>query len=120
MAGDWGGARSARIARGLGSWGVGGGALEDAAAENEDCRLVVTTDVVFHEGNWDILLLCSLLIGNTLVNVVLTIVTDPIWLWMFGFAGPTLSVRMMIPSRLVDVLDTIKCAYIGDAVSCRV
>jgi hypothetical protein len=27
-------------------------------------RLVVTTDVVFHEGNWDILLLCSLLIAQ--------------------------------------------------------
>ena len=30
------------------------------------------------------LLLCTLLIGNTVVNVMLSVLTDPIWTYLFG------------------------------------
>lgn len=49
------------------------------------------------------LLLCTLLIGNTVVNVCLSVVTDPIWTWMFGFGSPLVRdlFALAIPSALI-------------------
>lgn len=60
------------------------------------------------------LLLCTLLIGNTLVNVMLAILTDPIWAWMFGkgLAGTIFS--LAVPTALIVIFgEIIPQAYCG-------
>ena len=62
------------------------------------------------------LLLCTLLVGNTLVNVVLTIVTEPIWTWMFGWASPTFSfvMTLLVPTALIVIFgEIVPQAYCG-------
>ena len=53
------------------------------------------------------LLLCTLLIGNTVVNVLLAVVTDPIWRYAFGdgIEGQVLS--LVIPSAIIVLLGEI-------------
>ena len=53
------------------------------------------------------MLLCTLLIGNTVVNVMLSVLTDPIWVWMFGsnLIGQVLS--LALPSALIVVFGEI-------------
>jgi metal transporter CNNM len=60
------------------------------------------------------LLLCTLLIGNTLVNVMLAVLTDQIWLFLFGdgVAGDILS--LAVPTVLIVVFgEIIPQAYCG-------
>ena len=53
------------------------------------------------------LLLCTLLIGNTVVNVMLAVITDPIWVYWFG-PGPAGTVlALAIPSALIVVFGEI-------------
>jgi len=62
------------------------------------------------------LLLCTLLIGNTLVNVMLTIITDPIWTFLFGGLGGFVTQLMVIavPTTIIVIFGEI-CpqAYCG-------
>ena len=53
------------------------------------------------------MLLCTLLIGNTVVNVMLSVLTDPIWTYIFGdgLAGTILS--LALPSALIVVFGEI-------------
>lgn len=53
------------------------------------------------------LLLCTLLIGNTVVNVMLSVLTDPIWTFLFGsgIAGTVLS--LAVPSVIIVVFGEI-------------
>lgn len=53
------------------------------------------------------MLLCTLLIGNTVVNVMLSVLTDPIWVWIFGsgLVGSILS--LALPSALIVVCGEI-------------
>ena len=60
------------------------------------------------------LLLCTLLIGNTLVNVMLAVLTDQIWRFMFGMgvAGDIFS--LAVPTALIVIFgEIIPQAYCG-------
>lgn len=60
------------------------------------------------------LLLCTLLIGNTLVNVMLAILTDPIWTWMFGDGTVGVIFSLLVPTALIVVFgEIIPQAYCG-------
>ena len=66
------------------------------------------------------LLLCTLLIGNTLVNVMLAILTDPIWVWMaasiFGPGAGTIGTifGLLVPTALIVIFgEIIPQAYCG-------
>jgi len=53
------------------------------------------------------LLLCSLLIGNTVVNVMLSVLTDDIWVFLFGegIAGTVLG--LVVPSMIIVIFGEI-------------
>jgi len=53
------------------------------------------------------LLLCTLLIGNTLVNVMLAVVTDPIWVFLFGTGTAGVILALVLPSSLIVVCGEI-------------
>jgi metal transporter CNNM len=60
------------------------------------------------------LLLCTLLVGNTLVNVMLAIMTDPIWTWMFGDGTLGFVFSLLVPTALIVVFgEIIPQAYCG-------
>ncbi len=53
------------------------------------------------------LLLCTLLIGNTVVNVMLSVLTDPIWVWLFGSGTLGTVFGLALPSALIVVFGEI-------------
>ena len=53
------------------------------------------------------LLLCTLLIGNTLVNVSLAVLTDPIWTYLFGTSTVGAVLSLALPSVIIVVLGEI-------------
>jgi len=53
------------------------------------------------------LLLCTLLIGNTLVNVSLAVLTDPIWTYLFGTSTVGAVLSLALPSAIIVVLGEI-------------
>ena len=53
------------------------------------------------------LLLCTLLIGNTVVNVCLSVVTDPIWKYMFGCDASGAFLALALPSTLIVIFGEI-------------
>ena len=53
------------------------------------------------------LLLCTLLIGNTLVNVMLAVLTDPIWVYLFGTGTVGAVLTLALPSALIVVFGEI-------------
>ena len=55
------------------------------------------------------LLLCTLLIGNTVVNVMLSVITEPCWTYLFGSTGTTTGaiLGLALPSALIVVLGEI-------------
>ncbi|CAK0847174.1 unnamed protein product, partial [Prorocentrum cordatum] len=53
------------------------------------------------------LLLCTLLIGNTLVNVMLAVITDPIWVFLFGTGTVGSIFALALPSALIVVFGEI-------------
>ena len=53
------------------------------------------------------LLLCTLLIGNTVVNVMLSVVTEPIWTWMFGTSTAGVVGSLALPSVLIVIFGEI-------------
>jgi len=53
------------------------------------------------------LLLCTLLIGNTLVNVMLSVLTDPIWRFLFGFDAIGDIFSLVLPTCLIVVCGEI-------------
>mmetsp|Transcript_106900 Transcript_106900/g.212279 ORF Transcript_106900/g.212279 Transcript_106900/m.212279 type:complete len:416 (+) Transcript_106900:43-1290(+) len=53
------------------------------------------------------LLLCTLLIGNTLVNVMLSILTDPIWTYLFGKETLGKIFALALPTALIVVFGEI-------------
>lgn len=53
------------------------------------------------------LLLCTLLIGNTVVNVMLSVLTDPIWTFMFGSNTLGTVLSLALPSALIVVIGEI-------------
>ena len=60
------------------------------------------------------LLLCTLLVGNTLVNVMLAILTDPIWTWMFGPGTLGTVFALAVPTALIVIFgEIIPQAYCG-------
>jgi len=60
------------------------------------------------------LLLCTLLIGNTLVNVMLTLLTEPIWTWLFGAGNIGFIFGMLVPTALIVIFgEIIPQAYCG-------
>lgn len=63
------------------------------------------------------LLLCTLLVGNTLVNVMLAIFTEPIWSWMFGDPDTSVIAFIMglaVPTALIVIFgEIIPQAYCG-------
>ena len=60
------------------------------------------------------LLLCTLLIGNTFVNVMLAILTDPIWTWMFGGGTIGFIFSLAVPTALIVIFgEIIPQAYCG-------
>ena len=46
---------------------------------------------------------CTLPIGNTLVNVMLAILTDPIWVLMFGDGTLGFIFDLMVPTTLIVI-----------------
>ena len=60
------------------------------------------------------LLLCTLLIGNTLVNVMLAILTDPIWVFLFGEGTIGFVFSLAVPTTLIVIFgEIIPQAYCG-------
>ena len=60
------------------------------------------------------LLLCTLLIGNTLVNVMLAILTEPVWTFIFGTSTVGYILTMALPTALIVVFgEIIPQAYCG-------
>lgn len=60
------------------------------------------------------LLLCTLLVGNTLVNVMLTLLTEPIWTWLFGAGNIGFIFGMLVPTALIVIFgEIIPQAYCG-------
>ena len=53
------------------------------------------------------MLLCTLLIGNTLVNVMLSVLTDPIWTFLFGTGTVGAILSLALPSSLIVVFGEI-------------
>jgi len=53
------------------------------------------------------LLLCTLLIGNTLVNVMLAVITDPIWVFLVGTGTVGTILALALPSALIVVFGEI-------------
>ena len=53
------------------------------------------------------LLLCTLLIGNTVVNVMLAVVTDPIWVYLFGSGLAGVILALAVPSAIIVVFGEI-------------
>lgn len=53
------------------------------------------------------LLLCTLLIGNTVVNVMLSVLTDPIWTFLFGSNTLGSILSLALPSALIVVMGEI-------------
>ena len=53
------------------------------------------------------LLLCTLLIGNTVVNVMLAVVTDPCWVFLFGTNTFGSVMALVVPSALIVVFGEI-------------
>ena len=60
------------------------------------------------------LLLCTLLIGNTLVNVMLAVLTDPIWRFLFGMGVVGDVFSLAVPTALIVIFgEIIPQAYCG-------
>ena len=53
------------------------------------------------------LLLCTLLIGNTVVNVMLSVLTDPIWTYLFGTTTLGTVLGLALPSAIIVVCGEI-------------
>ena len=53
------------------------------------------------------MLLCTLLIGNTVVNVCLSVVTDPIWKYAFGCDASGAFLALALPSVLIVIFGEI-------------
>jgi metal transporter CNNM len=53
------------------------------------------------------MLLCTLLIGNTVVNVMLAVVTDPIWVYICGSGIAGQIFALALPSALIVVFGEI-------------
>ena len=53
------------------------------------------------------LLLCTLLVGNTLVNVMLAILTDPLWVFLFGDGTMGVVFSLAVPTALIVVFGEI-------------
>lgn len=53
------------------------------------------------------LLLCTLLIGNTLVNVMLSVLTDPIWVYLFGKDTVGAVFSLVLPTCLIVLFGEI-------------
>lgn len=52
-------------------------------------------------------LLCTLLIGNTLVNVMLSVLTDPIWVFLFGTDAIGDVLALVFPTVLIVIFGEI-------------
>ena len=53
------------------------------------------------------LLLCTLLIGNTVVNVMLAVITDPIWAFLFGEGLIGHALALAVPSIIIVLFGEI-------------
>ena len=53
------------------------------------------------------MLLCTLLIGNTVVNVMLSVLTDPIWTYLFGVDTLGTVLGLALPSAIIVVCGEI-------------
>ena len=53
------------------------------------------------------LLLCTLLIGNTVVNVMLSVLTDPIWVFLFGSDTLGTFLGLALPSAIIVIMGEI-------------
>jgi metal transporter CNNM len=53
------------------------------------------------------MLLCTLLIGNTVVNVMLSVLTDPIWTYIFGSGTAGALLSLALPSALIVIFGEI-------------
>jgi len=76
----------------------------NSSKDEKEIKYAKTIKPIRKSGN---LLLCTLLIGNTVVNVLLAVVTDPIWTFLFGeeIAGQVLS--LVVPSVIIVLFGEI-------------
>ena len=85
----------------------------DAASDPKEVKWAKKILPLRKRGN---LLLCTLLIGNVLVNVVLTLLTEEIWTWMFSWANATVGYicAMLAPTAIIVIFgEIIPQAYCG-------
>jgi len=74
---------------------------------SEDAQQVAHAKTILPLRRRGNLLLCTLLIGNTLVNVMLSVLTDPIWTFLFGTGAVGAVLSLALPSGIIVIFGEI-------------